>query len=611
MCGIAGVLKWSGPPVDQVDLRLMATSLAHRGPDGEGIWLNDTGNCGLVHRRLAIIDKNENSNQPLTDVSGRYVIVFNGEIYNFLELRSELEQLGSRFRTDGDTEVILEAWRHWGTAMLLKFNGMWAFALHDRQSGETVLARDRFGVKPLYYAQSHYALAFASEINALRRLRWLNHRIDPVATQRTLFDPLSLEASDRTLYENIRRLPAGHLATVKDGCITVERWWKTLDHLVTPPRNADERAEKFREIFLDSVRLRMRSDVSIGTCLSGGFDSSAIVCAMSHIAAGSNSHAREATDWRKAFVATFPGKPNDELPQALEAAQFANVQTHQIVIQDDDATAGIDDVLTRFEDPYTSLPTAIWQTYRALRTDGTVVSLDGHGADELMAGYQRVDSIGYRLRQGAQMITSGSPYRRRMIETAKAIALHSNGLNYVRGHRFVAPPRFATPFDDDLLAANLDVGNERLYNMFHIDILPMILRNFERMSMAHGIEVRMPFMDWRLVTYVMSLPSSAKMADGRTKIVARDAMAGLMPDSIRTSKRKIGFNSPMPEWLNSQLGDWSMDLLARPCPEFDDLVDTIELRNRVSRLCSEQAWDWRNSGHIWPYIQMRWMYDQV
>ncbi|MGD9920014.1 MAG: asparagine synthase (glutamine-hydrolyzing) [Pseudorhodoplanes sp.] len=611
MCGIAGVTASSVGPVDTSDLRRMARAIAHRGPDGEGIWVSGNGQCGFAHRRLAIIDTSTSSNQPMLDRSGRYVIVFNGEIYNFLELRAELERLGSRFRTDGDTEVILESWRHWGKAMLPKFNGMWAFALHDQQSGETFLARDRFGIKPLYYTHNAPYFAFASEARALRTLHWLDRDIDKAVVARTLFDPFSIEASERTLFTSVRRLPAGHFGVVNNGKIRVERWWRTLEHLPVPPTTPEERSAKFLELFLHSVRLRMRSDVSIGTCLSGGFDSSAVVCAMSHIAKSDHTHVREARDWRKAFVASFPGKLNDETPQALEVACYADVNARLITVDDTDALRDIDKILEHFEDVYISLPTAIWQTYKALRSDNTVVSLDGHGADELMGGYQQVGGMGFHFRNGLQRFTESSSRRRRVADAAKSVALTAARLNFLRGHKSAAPAVIETPFDADLFGSSLEVRNQRLYKMFHIDLLPMILRNFDRMSMAHGIEVRMPFMDWRLVTYVMSLPGDAKQSDGQTKKVARDAMAGLMPENIRTSRRKVGFNSPMPEWMSGALGRWAIELLHQPNACFDELVDTASLRNRIAELSTLNAWDWRNTGRLWPYVQMRWCLEKL
>ncbi len=607
MCGIAGVLVNRGTEFDVGDLRRLADALAHRGPDGEGILVSADGSAGFVHRRLAIIDTSDRGHQPMQTGDGRYTIVFNGEIYNFIELRQELQRLGSVFRSDSDTEVILEAWRHWGKAMLTRFNGMWAMAIHDNASGDLFLARDRFGIKPLLYSQSAGRFAFASEMRALTALPWLDRQLDRAVAARLLFDPFSIEGGERSLLTSVRRLPAGHCAIVQGGRFTLERWWRTTQHLVAPPATAALQADGFRELFLDATRLRLRSDVSVGTCLSGGFDSSAITGAMAHVANSDHPHLREATDWRHAFIASFPGQSNDETPQALEAAAFAGVTPHVLTMRDDDALAQIDTVLADLDDVYISLPTAPWQIYRELRRAKTVVSLDGHGADELMGAYrQEGQTLGFLLRN----LLAWGASRHRMIglvtDSAKAAWLTARGLNFLRHHRLAAPPDLGTPFDDDELPAQWGPLNRRLYRMFHATVLPTILRNFDRLSMAHGVEVRMPFMDWRLVTYVMSLPDNAKSSQGMSKFVARQAMAGLMPDSIRLARRKVGFNSPMPEWLNGPLSEWVMSVLNQENQAFDDLVDTASLRKRVAAISNEKAWDWEKVGRLWPYIHMKW-----
>ena len=607
MCGIAGVLTEGRSPLERRELSALASALAHRGPDGEGIWVSPDGRAGLVHRRLAILDTSELGHQPMHSADGRYTIVFNGEIYNFIELRQQLQQLGSVFHSDSDTEVILEAWRHWGLAMLPRFNGMWALAIRDNASGDLFLARDRFGIKPLLYTESAGRFAFASEMRALTTLPWLDRQLDREVATRLLFDPFSIEGGERSLLRSVRRLPAGHCAMVRGGRITPQRWWRTTQNLVAPPVTAALQAAGFRDLFLDATRLRLRSDVSVGTCLSGGFDSSAITGAMAHVANSDHPHLREARDWRHAFIASFPGQSNDETPQALEAAAFAGITPHVLTMRDEDALAQIDTVLDDLDDVYISLPTAPWQIYRELRRAKTVVSLDGHGADEMMGAYrQEGQTLGFLLRN---LLAWGASRHRligRTIDSAKATWLTARGLNFLRQHRVAAPPDLGTPFDDDELPAAWGALNRRLYRMFHATVLPTILRNFDRLSMAHGVEVRMPFMDWRLVTYVMSLPDDAKSAQGISKFVARQAMAGLMPDSIRRARRKVGFNSPMPEWLNGPLRDWVTTVLNHEDPAFDELVDTVALRKKVAAVSNQQAWDWEKVGRLWPYIHMKW-----
>jgi asparagine synthase (glutamine-hydrolysing) len=372
MCGIAGVAAAANRSVAREDLASLASALRHRGPDGEGIWLDPNGRVGLVHRRLAIIDTSERGAQPMFSGDQRYVITFNGEIYNFLELRSELEALGSRFHSETDTEVIVEGWRHWGEGVLERLNGMWAFALHDTVSGKLFLARDRFGVKPLLYTTVGGNLAFASEMRALTALPWLASKPNLQAIEQFLFDSFSIEAAEATLHAAVRNLPAGHCATYINAKLDVRRWWNTAEHLPLVPASSAAQQERFRELFLDSVRLRMRSDVPIGTCLSGGFDSSAIVGSVSHIANASTSHQREASDWRSAFIAAFPGSDNDETDQALLAAKFAGAQPQVLEIQRDGALEDIDTVLHDTDGVAMGLPTAPWSLYRKLRSAGTL-----------------------------------------------------------------------------------------------------------------------------------------------------------------------------------------------------------------------------------------------
>jgi asparagine synthase (glutamine-hydrolysing) len=613
MCGIAGIVSSGTRGVEGAQLSRLAAAIAHRGPDGEGIWLDEARRCGLVHRRLAILDTSEGGHQPMRSAGdGRYAIVYNGEIFNFLELRTQLETKGHRFRGDSDTEVILAAWAEWGEDMLPRFNGMWALAIHDTQTGELFLSRDRFGIKPMLYSQRDGMLAFASEMRALRQLPWVSDDLDETVARRLLFDPFSIEASERTLFADIRRLPAGHSARWCGGRLNVRRWWCTADQLVEVPPTHEQRVARFGELFHDAVRLRMRSDVSIGTCLSGGFDSSAIVSEMSHVAAGAQAHRREAQDWRHAFIASFPGRSNDETPLALEAAGHARVTPHLLDLSEVNDTSIVDQMLTDLDDIYISLPAAPWQIYQALRQHGTLVSLDGHGADELMGGYRQAGAtFAFALRNQLTGSVSHSARAERALDHLRMARLTHQGHAFLRGHRWQAPAGLELPAGRDRLPASWGPMNRRLYRLFHSTVLPTILRNFDRLSMAHGIEVRMPFMDWRLVCYVMSLPDAAKLDPIGSKAVARHAMAGRMPESIRISQRKVGFNSPMPEWMNGALGTWAQRVLSRPDERFDALVDTAALRQRVSALHSGAGWSWESVGRLWPYINLKWMLDRL
>jgi asparagine synthase (glutamine-hydrolysing) len=606
MCGIAGIVNFRGEPVEQAEIEHLTNLVAHRGPDGAGYWFSAEHNVAFGHRRLAIIDPGPGGYQPMLSRDGRHVIVYNGEIYNFLELRRELEALGENFRTESDTEVILAAWRTWREGMLCRFNGMWALAIFDTETRHLFLARDRFGIKPLLYAMSPRHLVFASEHRALVQSGLITPSIDTDVARRLMLDAFGIEGSDRTLCREVRRLQGGHLMWVREGRPEIRRWWRTIDHLPSVPATEAGRVERFGELFRDAVALRMRSDVPIGTCLSGGFDSSAVICAMSaHEKAGMGP--RDSAAWRHAFVATFPGASNDERPMAEEAAAWAGVDPTILEVVRQDALTEIDRILEGSDDVYISLPSAMWLLYRELSRQKVLVSLDGHGADELMGAYrQEGQSAAFRVRNLLAGVTSSSPLASRCVDTLRAMMVKGEGYYFLRGGLRAIPTQLSLVGDDDVLPQEWGSLNRRLYRMFHGTVLPTILRNFDRVSMAHGVEVRMPFMDWRLVTYTMALPETSKSSGGYTKMIARRAMEGRMPESIRVGRRKVGFNSPMPEWLNGPLADWTVSLLDRKVAAFTEIVDEVSLRRTVDRLTSSKKWDWVSVGRIWPYLNMKW-----
>jgi asparagine synthase (glutamine-hydrolysing) len=605
MCGIAGIINLRGNAVESTEISCLTDLLAHRGPDGEGTWFSADRSVAFGHRRLAIIDPGPGGYQPMLSADGRCVIVFNGEIYNFLELRRELEALGASFRTQSDTEVILEAWRTWREEMLLRFNGMWALAIFDAETKDLFLARDRFGIKPLLYAETPERLVFASEQRALVQSGLFATSIDIEVARRLMLDSFGIEGSERTLCREVRRLPAGHFMWSRNGRVEVQRWWNTVDHLPVLPKLDAERVERFRELFQDAVGLRMRSDVPIGTCLSGGFDSTAVLCTMAAHEKGGMGP-RDNTAWRHAFVATFPGASNDERPMAELAAAWAKVDPTFVEIGQSDALPDLDRILIDSDDVYIHPASPVWLIYRELRRQKVVVSLDGHGADELMGAYlQEGQSAAFRLKNSLAGFYSSSA--RRGLDLVRMLMIKRQGHYFLRGGLCDIPSPFPLVCDNDVLPPDWGSLNKRLYRMFHSTVLPTILRNFDRLSMAHGIEVRMPFMDWRLVTYTMALPEASKSSGGYTKVIARRALEGRMPESIRMGRRKVGFTSPMPEWLNGPLSGWLAGLLDVKVAAFTELVDEKRLRDAINRLTAAKKWDWESAGRIWPYLNMKWM----
>ncbi len=497
MCGIAGLLdhtrganpSWIDPFTD---------SLAHRGPDGRGTWCD--GPVALGHRRLAILDPSPLGACPMpyTAPDGRTLrITFNGEIYNFLELREELRRDGYQFRTETDTEVIAAAWHRWGADAQLRFNGMWAFAIWDERARSLTLSRDRFGVKPLYLAFMGSTIAFASEIKAFLALPTFTRALNRQAAEAYFTHPNAYDGiSPDTALQGVMRLPAGHSITITpDGTNGFVKWWSTAAHLPSVPTRYESQVEQFRELFLDSVRLRMRSDVPIGTSLSGGLDSSAVASGMASVARDTHwSLDRCASDWQRTFIASFPGHPVDEREFADLVVAHTGAKATYWNFQQATALRSLAASVYALDDLSAAPAVPVLNIYKTMRENGVVVTLDGHGGDELLAGY--------------------SWYRDRPLSELNAL------------------------LDRD----------------FHTTHLPVILRNYDGCSMASGVEVRSPFLDWRLVTYAMALPPEAKLDPTYTKRILRDALAGILPDGIRTRTTKFGFESPLVAWANGPLG---------------------------------------------------------
>lgn len=584
MCGFTGII---GEYVQQRSLDI--TTLKHRGPDSSGIWSAPRGEfpASIGHNRLSILGLDESGNQPILSQDSRYVFVFNGEIYNFIELKTALEAKGYVFRSSTDTEVLLYGLIEEGASFMHRCNGMWAFCLWDRMLRTATFGRDRFGVKPLYYAElANGALAFASEMKALYPfLESVKPRSDIDLYIKHLFD---YEHTENCVVEGIKRIPPGHWAQYNNGRLVVHRWWNTLDHVAEVPCRYEDQVEQWRELFLDSVRLRMRADVRIGTALSGGLDSSATFCAMAHIAQQSGEDSRQSNDWQHGFCAHFPGSSLDELKWAQLVTDFVGVPLESVNIDPSDCAWSIKEALYQVEDPYLTLALPMLATYQAISHSGIKVTLDGHGADELFSGY------------GHLMYATRSANPKQLAEIL-AIESSTRTGNYKPDYRHLRPrwlkykvlnmaknsyyPKkivklllkkinseefhYQLKFNDENHPAfqAMDPFNQSLYEIFHVTILPTLLRNYDRYSMASGVEVRMPFMDWRLVTFTFSLPWESKLGGGFTKRIMRDALYNILPEPIRERRDKIGWNSPLHEWLQGSLKEQiNSYLVNESCP---------------------------------------------
>jgi asparagine synthase (glutamine-hydrolysing) len=601
MCGVTGYWAYSSPELAETTFAAFTHSLAHRGPDGFGIEHFPSARLWLGHRRLAIVDLSARGRQPMSYADGRYWLTYNGEVYNYLELREHLRSLGHRFVTDSDSEVILAAYAQWGQECQLRFNGMWAFALWDAHERRLFLSRDRFGIKPLHYCDHDGAFVFASELKAFLTLPWIDGSFDAEILAETLTNIDGQEVATHTLLPGIRRLLPGHAMVVEaDGTAQISAWWNTLDHLPQPRASLDKQAEEFRALFFDSCRLRLRSDAPLATALSGGLDSSAVACSLAELGRrGLIDHAPK--DWQRAFVACFTSTPYDERHYAKMVVDHTGMIPHYLDIDDQQALKHIEKVLFDHEAIRGHSMVGAWTLYRAMRCAGIRVSIDGHGADELVGGYHSfvetamhaaaesldlrryldlrnvlaglvggTEASGYTsLLSELRLIARGTLARLRLLGSARVAIASVRSLSGFPRQGLVEPPvalyngpRRLYYNDADPRVLGLSALQSIMFTWFHGSFLPSLLSGFDRASMSHGIEVRMPFMDWRLVTYGFALPETSKMGGGYTKRVLREAMRGILPEPIRLRTKKIGFVTPMQFWSRGALKPWLLDLCA-------------------------------------------------
>jgi asparagine synthase (glutamine-hydrolysing) len=633
MCGIAGIWNLNGSALNIEALKTFTDSISHRGPDGSGYELLENNHLGLGHRRLSILDLSEAGKQPMFSAGGELATTFNGEVYNFIEIREELKKDGFAFKTETDTEVILAAYTKWGKACLNKFNGMFAIAIWDAKEKELFIARDRFGVKPLYYLYiPGQIFAFASETLAFKKLAGYTREVQQAYLTLALHDPSLLEGSDKTIFKNIWQLLPGHFLTLRpDSELNVKTWWVTKDNPVKVPEKYGEQVEEFKALFENACKLRMRSDVSLATALSGGLDSSSVYCSLHKLKNSSAAIERLPANWQQAFVATFPGTTVDERSYAEKVVKYVGGKALYIVPDYGNLAKEVIDAGKLFDGIIFTPINAISDVYRSMRKNGITVSMDGHGVDEMMYGYNTYvfeafyDAIKKqnfeKAEDHARVICGLSPkYNYEYFEKIISQARNASPLRKIASrlkNTFAKPPEKPrlTPDPASWIAApdlalvreitqqqvRLNSGSpaeDLLYEDFNYKDLPINLRDFDRASMQHGIEIRMPFMDYRLVSYVFSLPQSSKVGGGFTKRILRDAMKGHMPEDIRTRTLKIGIGGP-DEWYKNELKEYIFDTFHsgkfQNAPYWDGKtlykqLQEVYANNTVSKTHYNQIW---------------------
>jgi len=573
MCGIAGWLSPPSPQLTPQTRSAMLTALAHRGPDGHGTYLaqtRDGSEVFLGHRRLAIIDP-EGGHQPMVDGAAGLALVFNGEIYNFRELRQELQALGHRFALDSDTEVLLRAYQQWGTNALPRLRGMFAFALWDGPRQRLFLARDRFGEKPLFLRQNASALFFASEIKALLCVGDQGAGVDLEAVQDYL--AYRYVPGPRTLFAGIRKLPPGTALLWEDGRIREWRYWDAPDRKAGPPAaGSHEAVPAFLERLEEAVRLQMVSDVPFGAFLSGGLDSSMIVALMSR-------HCPTV----KTFSVGFAGDGASELPYAAQVARAFGTQHQEITVSPQDVVNDLSELIG-FRDAPVSEPSDVAIHRMAKEASRSVkMVLTGEGSDEILGGYpkhvfeqfapgfQRLPGV-VRHRLVAPLVRA-LPYRFRRAKTAIAnLNIEDWQERYVRWFGALSraergclsrlPDSQATtaeapPFD----AARNNSGLRRILYFDQTSWLPdNLLERGDRMTMAASIEARVPFLDHRLAEFVSSLPDDCRVRGLSTKWILRQAGQQVIPPAI-LKRPKVGFRVPINRWFQHEMRDFLLEHL--------------------------------------------------
>ena len=633
MCGIAGVfdLRGARDRDPAATAQMMVDTLAHRGPDGRGAWGGAAASVGLGHRRLAIVDLSPTGAQPMQSADGRYVISYNGEVYNFRELRRELATLGHIFKGTSDTEVMLAAICQWGPEQAVsRFVGMFAFALFDRTDARLFLVRDRLGIKPLYWTVADGTLLFGSGLRALMAHPSFRKDVDREAA--AAFLRYSYVPAPAAIFRDVRKLPPGSILTVKAGeAPKVQAYWQLSKVAAQAPQvgiTADEAASKLDTLLREAVRGRMIADVPIGAFLSGGVDSATVVALMQ---ACSDRPVRT-------FTIGFGEAAYNEAPQAREVAQHLGTEHTEVTLGEDSALALVADIAEWFDEPFgdsSQLPTYL--VSRMTRQNVTV-ALSGDGGDELFGGYpkydllektwRRVGHLPHGLRSLAGRTLGLVPES--LLSRAAGIMLDAGRAERIGEKRRRLAAALAAPTGDEAAAALDVVGADDTQlitgaeGSLHptragelADALPDlasrmqagdmatylpddILTKVDRCSMAVALEARVPLLDHRVVEFIWSLPREIRRG-GEPKALLKAVLARYLPLEMM-NRPKRGFSVPLGQWLSGPLRDWAEDLLSPSKLDNEGLLDAAAVRALWQRHLSNRE---QNATALWNILMLR------
>lgn len=548
MCGIAGVIDLQNNQIKDEQISKMLGLIKHRGPDDEGLFIEK--NVGLGFVRLSIIDLTSAGHQPKLSDDERFVIIFNGEIFNYIELREELEREGVKFKTKTDTEVLLNSFIFWGEKCLHKFNGMWAFAIYDRHKNEFFAARDRFGVKPFYYTHNNKFFAFCSEIPPL--FSFLSEGVKP--NTQSIFDYLVFnrtDQTDNTFFNEIKKLQHGHLVKISNGAIVMEKWYDLKE--AVKRSEGFRNKEEFKDFFNSSIDIRLRSDVPVGICLSGGLDSSSIASTLikefkvENLNTFSAVYKKGQEGDEKEFI--------DEYTHLIKNMHYVT-PTAQSLMQD------LKHFIKIHAEPIPSTSPYAQYKVMELAKGNVVVTLDGQGADEHLAGYHYF--FGFYFKD----LFINFKFYTLIKEIIYYLKIHKSLFGIKSFIYFLLPSSLRTKVrinekkyiinefalkhkDYDAVSGNIYASKNLETSLLdHFEYkLEHLLKWADRNSMCFSLEARTPFLDYRLVERSLATKSTMKIKNGTTKFILREAMKGILPEKIRMRQDKIGFGTPQDEWF--------------------------------------------------------------
>lgn len=598
MCGIAGILNLNGQSVDRNKITTMLSCIRHRGPDDEDIFCE--ADIGLGFVRLSIIDLTTDGRQPKHSDDGRYVIVFNGEIYNYIELKEELQNEGMEFKTRSDTEVLLKAYIKWGENCMHKFNGMWAFAIYDKQKKKLFAARDRYGVKPFYYYKSEEQFVFCSEIPPL--LPFIKGK--PKPDHSAVFDYLVFNRTDQnenTFFESIKKLQHGHCLRIENNKIRIDKWYDLREEV--KKSSGFKSGSEFRACLEDSIKLRLRSDVPIGVCLSGGLDSSSIVSILTETfkVKGLNTFSAVYKKGEHGDETEFIDMYMDIVPNMYSTSPSAET-----------LEADLKDFIRTHAEPIPSTSPYAQYKVMQLAQGKVVVTIDGQGADEHLSGYHYF--FGF--------------YFKDLFLHFKWLTLIKEVYYYLKIHKslygiktfayFLLPKTFKTKsrvnknkfLCNEFIQKNSS-GNSIAENIYGSDSLESaLLDHFEyklehllkwedRNSMRFSLEARVPFLDYRLVERSLATAADQKIRNGVTKFILREAMKDVLPEKIRMRQDKIGFGTPQDDWFRKP--EWQKmisDILISRSFSERKIIDPVSAKKLYNKHLkgeiniSKEIWKW-------------------